>query len=211
MRARAICVLAGCALIALSSCVSKTSKEIAKSQAAEQDFLASKTEVVRLTEFPGDLEPGKKLQPQDQNQEVEICGALSGGVSASQRLALNEFVANEKEIFRAVREAIYRHYRENYLPHRDKLRRALEETAKINGIRPEGIERVMDGFPEIKTGHELDSLVALIAISVHRPVNGVSKIGILFQCRWERDEGLGVRIAGSAVEAIGTGEVAHSE
>ncbi|HEV8002570.1 MAG TPA: hypothetical protein VGP63_21975 [Planctomycetaceae bacterium] len=120
-------------------------------------------------------------------------------------------MANEKEIFRAVREAIYRHYRENYLPHRDKLRSALEETAKINGIRPAEIERVMDGFPEIKTGHELDSLVALLAIYVHRPVNGVSKIGILFQCRWERDEGLGVRIAGSAVEAIGTGEVAHSE
>jgi hypothetical protein len=139
MRSAAICVLACCALIALSSCASKTdspqegtrgesqnvdSKEVAKSKAAEQDFRALKTEVVRLTEFPGGLEPGKKLQPQDQNQEVQICGALSGGVSASQRRALNEFVANEKEIFRAVREAIYRHYRETYLPYRDKFRAA---------------------------------------------------------------------------------------
>jgi hypothetical protein len=69
----------------------------------------------------------------------------------------------------------------------------------------------MDTFPEIKTGHELDNLVVLLAIYVHCPVNGVSKIGILFQCECERDEGLGVRIAGSAVEAIGTGVVAHSE
>jgi hypothetical protein len=222
MRIAAICLLACCTLIAFSSCAAKTDSpeegargEVEKGDRQEipnlQDFLAAKIEVVRLTEFVGGLQLEKKLQPQDQKQEIKICGARSGGVSDSQRRALNEFVAQEKKIFRAVREAIYRNYRENYLPHRDQLRSMLTGTARINGLPPESIESGMRGLPELKTGTELDDLVALIVIYVHRPVNGVSKIGIEFQCPWEPDEGLGVRIAGSAVEAIGTGNVALTD
>jgi hypothetical protein len=222
MRIAAFCLLAGCALIAFSSCAAKTDgpDEVARGEvengdpqeiAKLKDLLAAKIEVVRLTEFPGDLELEKKLRPQDHNQEVRISGARSGGVSDSQRRALDEFVAQEKKIFRAVREAIYRNYRENYLPHRDQLRSMLTGTARINGLPPESIESGMRGLPELKTGNELDHLVALIAIYVHRPVKGVSKIGIQFQCPWEPDEGLGVRIAGSAVEAIGTADVALSD
>jgi hypothetical protein len=217
MRSTAVCVLAFGGLIVFSSCDSKPRgpqeavgefQDSDKSKAVEQD---SKTEIVRLTEFPGGLELEKKPRPQGYDQEVEISGARSGGVAPSQRLALKEFVANEKQILRAVREAIYRNYREKYLPHREELRAALTETARVNGIQSDLIEMGMKGFPEIKTGNELDSLVALLAIRVHRPVNGVAKIGILFECPWERDEGLGVRVAGSTVEAIGTGEVAFSE
>jgi hypothetical protein len=231
MRSAAICILACCGLIAFSSCASKDeiseaeargevqhedAAEIARANATMEHHRAAKTEVVRLTAFPGGLEPENKLRPHDQNRKVEIWGACSGtrsgAVSDSQRHALDQFVANEKQIFRAVREAVYRHYRENVLPHREQLRSMARETAKINGYSPELFDKMaMRDFPDIKTGNELDSRVALIGISVHCPVNGVSKIGILYECSWDKDELLGVRIAGSAVEAVGMGEVAYSD
>jgi uncharacterized protein DUF6985 len=227
MRIASICILACCALIAFSSCASKTqdaemeaggedqgesAADVAAAKAAMQNLLPGKTEVVRLTAFPGDLELEKKLRPEDQNQKVGICDAHSGGASDSQHHALKEFVANEKQIFRAVREAIYRHYQENYLPHREQLRSMLRQTATNNGYSPaEWEKKGMDDLPDIKTGNELDQKVTLLAISVHCPVNGVSKIGLLYQCPWERDDDLGVRLAGSVVEAVGTGEVAYTD
>jgi hypothetical protein len=227
MRNAAICLLACCGLIAFSSCASKTdglqkqaldeeqnddAEETAAAKAARQDLLRpTKTEVVRLAAFPGGLSLEKHLQPEDQNQKVEICDPRSGGITDSQRHALKEFVANEKHIFRSVREAIYRNYREN-LPHRDQLRSVLRKTAIINGHSPEEWEKKgMDELPEIKRGNELDQKVALVAIIVRCPVNGVSKIGLLYQCSWDPDNDLGVRIAGSAVEEVGNGEVADSD
>jgi hypothetical protein len=230
MRTAAIWVLAGCVLIACSSCDAdarnaerrmraevddvehEDAADLANVKAVVQDMQDAKTEVVRLTEFPGGLELEKKLRPEDQKLEVEIYGARTRGVSGPQRHALDEFVANEKQIFRAVREAIYRQYREKYLPHREQMRSMLRQTASLNGYSPERMEKMgMDEFPEIKTGNELDHLVTLLSISVHRPVNGISKIGIFYQSHLEWDEGLGVRIAGTAVEAIGTGVVSQTD
>jgi hypothetical protein len=228
MRIAAICLLACCGLIAFSSCASKTdglqkqaldeehnddAEETAAEKAATQDLLRpTKTEVVRLAAFPGGLSLEKNLQPEDQNQKVEICDPRSGGISDSQRHALKEFVANEKQIFRAAHEAIYRRYRENHLPHREQLRSILRKTAIINGHSPEEWEKKgMDDLPQVKRGNELDQKVALVAIIVHCPVNGVSKIGLLYQCAWDPDNDLGVRIADSAVEEVGNGEVSDSD
>jgi hypothetical protein len=231
MRSAAICMLACWGLIAFSSCASKVESpereardedqnedaaETARAKAAMENHRAAKIEVVRLSAFPGGLGLEKKLQPQDQNQKVEIClarsRARSGAVSDSQRHALDEFVANEKEVFRAVRGAIYRHYRENVLLHREQLRSVLRKMAMINGIRPELMEKwEKDNLPEIKTGNEFDGRVGLLAIRVHCPVNGVSKIGLLYECSWDEEDLLGVRIAGSAVEEVGAAEVSDSD
>jgi hypothetical protein len=227
MRSAAICTLVCCGLIAFSSCASKVESpereargedqhedaaEIAQAKAAMENYRPTKKEVVRLTAFPGSLELEKQLRPEDQSQEVEICVARSGEVSDSQHHALKEFVANEQQIFRAVREAIYRHYRENHLPHRELLRSALRKTAIINGHSPDEWEKKgMDDLPDIKTGNELDRKVALLMVSVHCPVNGVSKIGLRYQCSWDPDNDLGVRIAGSAVDAVGEGEIADTD
>ena len=227
MRNAAICVLACCGLIAFSSCASKQERpdveasgedqqedaaESAAAKAGTPGFRPTKKDVVRLTAFPGSLELEKQLRPEDQNQEVGICVARSGKVSESQRHALKEFVANEQHIFRAVREAIYRHYRESQLPHREQLRSALRKTAIINGHSPDEWEKKgMDNLPDLKTGNELDSRVTLLGILVHCPVHGVAKIGLLYECSWDKDNMLGVRIAGSAVEAVGEGEIADAD
>jgi hypothetical protein len=214
MRNVAILGIVCCAMVTLSSCdfnaagpeegseVADPAEE-ARLEADYKDLEESKIEVVKLSEFTGGLSLGKKPGPFD--AEVHLCGVRTGAVPDVQRAALREFVANEKQLFRSVRDAIYEYYRHKYLPYRGRMHEAATQTEAINGFPPgkmqEEMERVL---PDIKRGDELDELVTPLEIYVHRPVNGVAKIGMTFQCGFDKDDGLGVRLSGSTVEAVGT-------
>jgi hypothetical protein len=216
MRNVALAAAVCCGLMTLSSCSSKPAapeewveeggeadadpQALARAKALQAQILSAKVEVVQLREFPGTLSLRKMSGPVD--VEVQFCGVKSDGVAETQRAAIREFVANEKTIFRSVREAIYEDYRKNYFPQRDQIRKFAGITAAANGMNAADAGNDIDKFmPEIKRGDELDNLVTLQGIYVHRPVNGVAKIGIEFNCRWSAN--IGVRLAGTTIDAIG--------
>jgi hypothetical protein len=226
MRNVALLAVVCCGLMALSSCGSRSAapeewveegreadaevvdpQAVARAREIGEQMRASKVEVVQLSQFPGGLELRKTYGPSDVH--VDFLGAKTDGIAEAQRAAIREFVANEKTVFQNVRAAIYEHYRTTFLPYREKLRKSMHETVTINGTSADQHKFMQElferDFPEIKNGDELDGLVTLLATYVHRPVNGVAKIGLYFECSWDRDEGLGVRIAGTTVEAVGRG------
>ncbi|MBC2161510.1 hypothetical protein HCB29_00405 [Listeria booriae] len=118
---------------------------------------------------------------------LSIDGEEDANFSLIQREAYTNFMSNMDEIMDAVELGIFEYYEDNYEEYRDMAGEV--EADKI--------------APEISTIKELGNLVIptqLISRRVRK--NGVRRIGLVCDCTWDIDNGVGVRIENEKVEEV---------
>ena len=169
-------------------------------EASRYNVLRSKIEVVSLACFRDRMtekgHSGAKPVP------LEICDALESGVTAEQRAALQRFTDAESEVYAKARAAIYAEYQKNY----STYKQAWSLGASMFGGEAPDIQTVL---PKITKGDELDGIVSFAKVYVFRPKDGVVRIGVLLECPWDEENGMGVVIANGEVERVGDSGVVY--
>ena len=62
-------------------------------------------------------------------------------------------------------------------------------------------------FPEITDINKINEMITLSSVYIHDPeTRGRGSIGLLFECTWEKEEGMGICMQGYEVEKIGIQE-----
>ncbi|WP_376701487.1 DUF6985 domain-containing protein [Listeria booriae] len=118
---------------------------------------------------------------------LSIDGEEDASFSPIQREAYTNFMSNMDEIMDAVELGIFEYYEDNYEEYRDMAGEV--EADKI--------------APEISTIEELDNLVIPTQLIVRRVrKNGVRRIGLVCDCTWDIDNGVGVRIENEKIEEV---------
>ena len=141
--------------------------------------------VVSLKSFP---RFGRRACKGRARYDVEYTGAT---VSDQQRQAVDRFVRDEEPLYEQAKLAVFRYYSETIYP----------MTSQIG--------RYDDLWPSCQTVEEVMRLVKLSSLMVHEPrEDGAVVIGLRFHCSWDVEHGLGLRAAGSTIEAVGTDFVA---
>ena len=169
---------------------------ITKWEQSDWNALHSKIEIVKFKHFGGHLKG--KDDGQNKLIGVQMCNALPEGI-LEQKKSLEQFLANEEELHRKVRDSIYNYYAQVYKDYR----KAYKIASMLYGVHD-----LNEILPVIIKGDELDGLVEFQAMLVHPPKDGYSKIGIEFNCSWDEEHGLGIVICDSKVEQTGLAEVA---
>ncbi|AQY50655.1 hypothetical protein PWEIH_03451 [Listeria weihenstephanensis FSL R9-0317] len=118
---------------------------------------------------------------------LSIDGEEDANFSPIQRDAYTNFITNMDEIMATVELSILEYYEENVEEYRDMAGEAeADRTA-----------------PEISTIEELGNLVIPTQLIVRRVrKNGVRRIGLVCDCTWDIDNGVGVRIEDEKVEEV---------
>jgi hypothetical protein len=174
------------------------SASIARWEASQYNAFRSKLDIVSLRYFRDQMT--EKGHADAKPVPVELCGALASGVAAEQGEALRRFVALEPELYAKVRAAIYDEYRRSY----GTYKQAWSMGAGLFG----GATDLRKVLPEIVKGNELDGLLSFKTVYISRPDKGVSRIGIVLECPWDEENGMGLVIAGGDVERVGDAGVA---
>nr|WP_246438622.1 hypothetical protein [Listeria portnoyi] len=118
---------------------------------------------------------------------LSIDGEEDANFSPIQREAYTNFMTNMGEIMNAVELDILEYYEENFEEYRD-----MADEAEADRIAP-----------VINTVEELGNLVIPTQLIVRRVrKNGVRRIGLVFDCTWDIDNGVGVRIEDEKVEEV---------
>ncbi|MBC1227195.1 hypothetical protein HB817_08880 [Listeria booriae] len=118
---------------------------------------------------------------------LSIDGEEDANFSPIQRKAYTNFMSNMDEIMDAVELDIFEYYEDNYEEYRDMAGEV--EADKI--------------APEISTIEELGNLIIPTQLIVRRVrKNGVRRIGLVCDCTWDIDNGVGVRIDNEKVEEV---------
>jgi hypothetical protein len=168
---------------------------ISRWEASESNVDRSKIEIVEIACFRDRLT--KAGHAESKPVIVEFARSLDTGIAEEQRAALKRFKELEPKLFVAARAAIYEHYRKGY----ETYSSAWSLGASLFGGSPAEIET---GVPKIVKGTELDGLASFQTIRIFRPKDGVSRVGITLGCPWDEENGVGLVIAGSKVERVGT-------
>ncbi|MBC1499039.1 hypothetical protein HB943_00390 [Listeria weihenstephanensis] len=118
---------------------------------------------------------------------LSIDGEEDANFSPIQREAYTNFMTNMGEIMNAVELGILEYYEENFEEYRD-----MADEAEADRIAP-----------EISTVEGLGKLVIPTQLIVRRVrKNGVRRIGLVCDCTWDIDNGVGVRIEDEKVEEV---------
>lgn len=118
---------------------------------------------------------------------LSIDGEEDANFSPIQREAYTNFMTNMGEIMNAVELDILEYYEEHFEEYRD-----MADEAEADRIAP-----------EISTVEELGKLVIPTQLIVRRVrKNGVRRIGLVCDCTWDIDNGVGVRIEDEKVEEV---------
>ncbi|WP_375379784.1 DUF6985 domain-containing protein [Listeria booriae] len=118
---------------------------------------------------------------------LSIDGEEDANFSPIQREAYTNFMSNMDEIMDAVELGIFECYEDNYEEYRDMAGEV--EADKI--------------APKISTIEELDNVVIPTQLIVRRVrKNGVRRIGLVCDCTWDIDNGVGVRIENEKIEEV---------
>ncbi|MBC2319215.1 DUF6985 domain-containing protein [Listeria booriae] len=118
---------------------------------------------------------------------LSIDGEEDANFSPIKRETYTNFMSNMDEIMDAVELGIFEYYEDNYEEYRDMAGEV--EADKI--------------APEISTIEELGNLVIPTQLIVRRVrKNGVRRIGLVCDCTWDIDNGVGVRIENEKVEEV---------
>jgi hypothetical protein len=99
-------------------------------------------------------------------------------------------------IHEAIRKAVYSYYKKTY----PAWREGLTLGAAMFG----GADEIDTILPRVTNGDELDSLITYDTIYVHPAKDGVSGIGVELLIPVDEENGLGLRMTGEKVVAIGT-------
>lgn len=125
----------------------------------------------------------------NRDRKVILSLELNHNTENYEMLTYKNFLKNEEEILKKVEKAIFNYYQGVCLDYR---KRSLKNQSKINNFAP-----------IIKNSSELDDLLQFTYIVI--PTSDLSKevIGLLFECSWEEEHGLGVRIENGEVVEVG--------
>jgi hypothetical protein len=121
-----------------------------------------------------------------------------GGVTEPQTQALRLLVKNEKTVFREASKRILQYYGKGVRPSFGAVVDAFPWCKKASSL-----------FPPMTTVGQINRKIKLSGIVVHEPrKDGTVPIGLRFHCQWDEEHGLGVRVVGQEIEAVGMDEVA---
>ena len=173
---------------------------ITRWEASAYNVWRSKIEVVGVACFRDKMT--EKGHSEAKPVAIEICNALDSGITAEQRAALERFKESESELYAKVRAAIYAEYRKSY----STYKQASSLGAVMFGGGQADVNAVL---PKIVKGNELDGLVSFGTLYVRRPKDGLVRLGIVLQCPWDEENGMGVVIANGEVERVGDASVVY--
>lgn len=119
---------------------------------------------------------------------LSIDGNEEGEFHDVQKEAYTNLVENMDDIMTKVEEAIFDYYQEVYMDYREMVRE--DESDKI--------------APIIENKEELGHLVEPTQLIIRRVrKNRVRRIGLLFNCTWEMEHGLAVKIEDEEIVEVG--------
>jgi hypothetical protein len=173
---------------------------IARWEASEFNALRSKIEVVNLRCFREKMT--ERGHSESKPVPIEICGALKSGAVGEQTTALRLFKESELDLYAKARAAVYDEYRESY----GTYKRAWSMGVALYGGSNTNMQSVL---PEIVKGNELDGLISFSTIYVLSPKDGASRVGIVLNCPWDEEHGMGIVIANGEVEDVGDAGVVY--
>jgi hypothetical protein len=119
---------------------------------------------------------------------LSVDGNEEGEFHDAQKEAYTNLIGNMDDIMTKVEEAIFDYYQEVYMDYREMV--GEEEADKI--------------APIIENKEELDHLIEPTQLIIRRVrKNGVRRIGLLFNCTWEIEHGLAVKIEDEEIVEVG--------
>ena len=119
---------------------------------------------------------------------LSIDGNESGEFQDAQKEAYINLVDNMENIMIKAEEAIFDYYQEIYMDYRDMVE--ADEADKI--------------APIIENKEELGNLVEPTQLIIRRVRNnGIRRLGLLFDCAWNIEHGLAVKIEDEEVVEVG--------
>jgi hypothetical protein len=143
--------------------------------------------VISLKYFPKSFRKGESKRAV--KFDVEYQG---GAVSDAQLRAVERLVAEPEGLYEQATVAVFRYYTEEIYPF---MSAQIGPSDKL--------------WPSCQTAEEVIRLVKLSGLMVHEPRDdGAIAIGLRFHCSWDEEHGLGLRIVGSTIEAVGPDFVA---
>ncbi|MGC8641540.1 MAG: DUF6985 domain-containing protein [Isosphaeraceae bacterium] len=132
---------------------------------------------------------GRQAPKRGVKLDVEYRGP---SISNQQVHAVESLIAAEERIYEQARRAIFRYYTERIYPLLSTQIGPMEEL-----------------WPECQTVEQVVPLVKLGSLMVHEPrADGTVPIGLRFRCSWNEEDGMGLRVLGESIEAIGSDSVA---
>lgn len=125
---------------------------------------------------------------QEKNIILSIDGSETGEFQDAQEDAYRNFVNNMDRLMNDIEEAIFDYYQEVYMDYRDML--GEEDADKL--------------VPIVEDKEKMASLVTPTELVIRRVrKNGVRRVGLLFDCTWEVEHGLGVKIEDEKITEVG--------
>ncbi|MGO4531476.1 hypothetical protein AB4Z30_20550 [Paenibacillus sp. 2TAF8] len=119
---------------------------------------------------------------------LSVDGNEEGEFHFVQKEAYTNFIGNMDDIMTKVEAAIFEYYQEVYMEYREMV--GEDEGDKI--------------APIIENKEELDRLIEPTQLIIRRVrKNGVRRIGLLFNCTWEIEHGLAVKIEDEEIVEVG--------
>jgi hypothetical protein len=110
-------------------------------------------------------------------------------ITEEQTLALKLLVENEKLIFQSVVNEVFEYYTKTIYP-------LLQEA----GLCTEEHE---ENFPTLDEPSEIVPYIELVSVQLYEPRdNGDVPIGLMFECSWDEEHGVGVRLNSTSVEKV---------
>lgn len=167
---------------------------IAKWESSSYNFADAKIHVQKLSYLHGAL--GDTNSKDAASVAIQVYGAKSTGISPEQALAIAGLLKNEKAVHQALCDAIYDYYKRNY----PAWKMGLSMGAAMFG----GADEISEILPKVKNGSELDALITFGTIYVHPVKDGACCIGFDLLIPCDEEHGIGLRIQGDKVLAIGT-------
>ncbi|MCL1895896.1 MAG: hypothetical protein FWG03_05050 [Clostridiales bacterium] len=127
---------------------------------------------------------------------LDIYGDGDDEISQGQREAFRRFKADEERIVKESEERIFEYYLEIFEDYRDMYLEDSEELADENA-------------PRISSAEELLELIEPASLLIRGDFeDGIRRLGILCECTWEPEHGLGVSIENEEVAEVGFQDVA---
>ncbi|WP_427182385.1 DUF6985 domain-containing protein [Paenibacillus sp. TC-CSREp1] len=129
-----------------------------------------------------------KMFGKDKAIILSVDGNEEGEFQDVQKEAYTNFIGNMDDIMTKVEAAIFDYYQEVYMDYREMV--GEDEADKI--------------APIIENKEELDHLIEPTQLIIRRVrKNGVRRIGLLFNCTWEIEHGLAVKIEDEEIVEVG--------
>lgn len=129
-----------------------------------------------------------KIFGQERIVILSIDGNEEGEFQGAQKEAYINFVGNMENMIMKIEDAIFDYYQESYVEYRDMVEEDVADKSA----------------PIIENKEEMGKLVEPTQLIIRRVrKNGIRRIGLLFNCTWEIEHGLAVKIEDEEIVDVG--------